>query len=322
MRIKTDVDVFALVVPAMEVLALVRLIANGQHEWLATPDTADAATRYFENKLPDESQTLTLLAESSFQVAAAYSAPSVGRRAPSVTAATLSAFVADLSRSACLVVEDREADGAFLGSLFRIFGRSRLSQALERGWLEFVHAGGTGRVVSVARGAKQHFHHLERVVAVVDSDRMTPGVQSPNAHIASRLAPDGVHVHILELREAENYIPTKALTTIRVVRGQRRVLSEKLEALKGLTVDQRGHLDFKNGFRMGANGPEVPASQASLYASVSESDRVRLVGGFGSSALECVSTAEASLKPSDFATVAPNARAELEDLLNKIERAL
>ncbi len=100
------------------------------------------------------------------------------------------------------------------------------------------------------------------------------------------------------------------------------MINGKLQALKSLASEQRGHLDFKNGFRMGANGPEVPASQASLFASVEAGDRARLVGGFGTKVLACVTTAEASLRPSDFDALGPNVRAELQHLLNSIERAL
>src|SRR5262249_13891263 len=111
------------------------------------------------------------------------------------------------------IVEDQDSDGCFIRVLARVLQADQVLRALSQGWLEIEHGGG-GSLAKVAESAVGRYRRLVRVAALLDSDRMVPGQRTNSHEKADRLRLLGVLVHVLELREAENYVPNRILRTI------------------------------------------------------------------------------------------------------------
>jgi hypothetical protein len=135
---------------------------------------------------------------------------------------------------------------------------------------------------------------------------MAPGVIGKGDEVAKLLKEQGVNVHVLHLREAENYVPNRVLATL----GKRRETSRRLDALKRLTPDQRGHFDMKHGFRAG-----IPDAQATLYADLPVDVMTRLSSGFGERVLEALAAQADALDETDFEGVGPGVAEELRSIL-------
>ncbi|RCG31382.1 hypothetical protein DQ384_11790 [Sphaerisporangium album] len=86
-------------------------------------------------------------------------------------------------------------------------------------------------------------------------------------------------VHVLELREAENYIPNRLLQAKKPYREA----SQRLKFFKKLTKEQRGHFDMKLGF--GKSG-EVPENQKSLFDGLPDKVVSGLKQGFGADVIK------------------------------------
>jgi hypothetical protein len=223
--------------------------------------------------------------------------------------------VEDLTRPAMLVVEDLESDGCFIRAIAAIFGNHHLLNALKNGWLEISHAGGS-RLEQVAKQKIQFFHKQIRVVALLDSDSMQPNERTANHSKSERLARLGSQTHVLELREAENYVPNS------VIRASMRpkTASKKLNLLKLLTPSQRGHFDMKNGFKTRDGQPVIPPEQQELFSNLDPQTVRGLQGGFGSKLLELLESEKAKLTINDFAKL--GVEREMNVLLSTIESVI
>jgi hypothetical protein len=210
-----------------------------------------------------------------------------------------------------LVVEDQETDGCFVRALAEIFRADRLRRALSKDWLLIVHGGGSGSLARVAREAARRFHRSIRVSALYDSDRLVPGTHTGCHTKANALAADAIVVHVLELREAENYVPNKVLASC----GKPSHAARKLGLLKRLTPQQRGHFAMKKGF-----GPAcvVPPEQAELFADLDSEILIGLRDGFGNDLLHRLSAMSSQLTERDFAAQGIDVDAEIRRFLGKI----
>jgi hypothetical protein len=310
-RVELAPEVFQVPDALTDLLRLLRYFADGRHDWVADPVVIDLAHGYFVAQAPNIASVCADLATKGTVAAQAWTASNEQTRIVRVEARTLSSYTEDLARPAVLVVEDQESDGFFITTVAKVFGFDRVQTALSRHWLEIRHGGGSGGVAKVAMAEVSRFSLCIRVAALLDSDRFVPGDRTRSHDKADQLSAAGVLVQVLELREAENYVPNRVLAGC----GKPREADKKLSALKRLTPDQRGHFDMKKGFAVGGT---VRAEQTGLYQGLDTRDLVALRGGFGTDLLRRLDEMSTHLTEHDFDSIGPRVVQELRALLGKI----
>lgn len=311
MRVSLATDVFTESTALTDILDLLRAFSFGHHDLLvAEPGIITAATEYLNEHAPNLASAYETLA-SKGTVASVWTATSAQGPVIQVNSATLADHSADLRRPAVFVVEDQESDGHFIKALCTVFRATRIQKALAEDWLRIEHGGGSGGVEKVAKVHAGRFRLFRRVAALLDSDRLIPGQQTKAHKQATHLESDGVIVHVLEFREAENYVPNRVLDRAR----NRRQASGMLTHLKRLTEQQRAHFDMKKGFA--ASGVILPEQQP-LYASLGMRATQGLRGGFGSDLLRRLEEDSAALTERDFDGLGAGVVPELRGLLDKL----
>lgn len=312
MRVELAPEVFHTPDSLMDLLQLIRCFTAGRHDWVAEPAVIDLAYSYFTKQAPSIASVTSDLATKGTVAAQAWT-PSVEQtRVVKVDARDLRSYTEDLSRPAILVVEDQESDGFFVSAVAKVFGFDRVETALRRGWLEIQHGGGSGGVPKVTMIAVQRFSVCTRVAALLDSDRFVPGTHTRSHDKAKELSTSDVVVHVLELREAENYVPNKVLAAS----ASQKDAHKKLNALKQLTSDQRGYLDMKRGFP--PQGGAFHSEHGDLYQGLDARVLSVLCGGFGASLLKRLYEMRDHLRERDFESAGPGVVHELRVLLGKI----
>ena len=311
MRVSLAADVFTESTALTDILDLLRAFTSGHHDLLvAEPGIVSAATAYLNEHAPKLAHAYETLGGKG-TVASAWTATPAQGPVLQITSATLADHSADLRRPAVFVVEDQESDGHFIKALCTVFRATRIQKALEEDWLRIEHGGGSAGVEKVAKVHAYHFRLFRRVAALLDSDRLLPGQQTKAHKQAARLASDGVVVHVLEFREAENYVPNRILAG---TRNHSRA-SLKLTHLKRLTAQQRAHFDMKKGFA--ASGGILPEQQP-LYSNLGMRATQELRGGFGSDLLRRLEEESATLTERDFDGLGTGVVPELRGLLDKL----
>jgi hypothetical protein len=309
-RVSFAADVFADPAALTDILDLIRAFATGRHDLMADPEIIAAATSYLSVNAPGHVAAFNLLAHKG-TVAATWAPVRTHLAAIEVTSATLEAHAADLRESAVLVVEDQDSDGHFVRAVCAALRAERILQALDNGWLEIAHGGGSDGVQRVAKAKVKRFRITARVMALLDSDRMLPG-QATRAHKKEQnLAAAGIQVHVLEFREAENYVPDQVLG--RIVRHKKSAI--RLTVFRRLSPEQRAFFDMKKGFKAGG---DVPIAQQSLYVNLGTQVLRGLQTGFGDDLLRHFKEASASLTERDFNELGPSVIPELRDFLAKL----
>ncbi|MFG2622315.1 hypothetical protein ACGFXC_32315 [Streptomyces sp. NPDC048507] len=311
MRIELSPAVFASPDSLIDILTILREVYEGRHDWQVSPESAQAGISYLRRHAKEFADLFAEFSHKSL-VEAAWRGPRAGS-VVEVEPDRLREYARDLCRPAQLVVEDEESDGNFLRAVFVAFSASRLLLALEKDWLEIRHGGG-GSLAKVAADAATKFTTTVRVAALLDSDRLIPG-QRTGSHVkADHLQGLGVRVHVLTLREAENYAPTRILAIV----GQRAETYRRIGHLKKLSPEQRGHYDMKSGFRSAGGKGSVPAAQEVLYRDVGEATVRGLGEGFGKGILKAMREHAGSLTVEDFDKIGPGVADELEMLMKVI----
>jgi hypothetical protein len=197
--------------------------------------------------------------------------------------ADLSACLHELQQPARVFLEDRGSDGRFIGCLVRAYERSSLQEALEasRAWVVLEHCGGgsgiKARVEEVLERSSMMSVSRERMMAMLDSDRFHPDHETDSMKTAKKIENCGIFVHVLRKRETENYLPVERLAE----------LDSQYQAAQAafarLTEQQRDYFDMKNGFKRSRGKAHFRKNHPDLFASVTEQDKLALVGGFGPS---------------------------------------
>ncbi|GAA1265528.1 hypothetical protein GCM10009677_16980 [Sphaerisporangium rubeum] len=271
MRVEIAAAIFVGDDHAHGALRLLALFVRGRHVWAVDPRDVPVLDVFLDRQVPCLADSYRDLARLS---AVQFGAYAVDDASPPVRVSPddLDDHVADLELPAVVVVENSGSDGSFLKALFSLFGGRELLKAMDENWLIVGHGGG-GDTYRRAEEEHSRFRRLDRVAVVFDSDRMSPGDPVKNAARIEQVRKRVPHVHVLRLREAENYLPNKLLRCARPYRES----STRIDFLKRLSFDQRGHFDMKNGF--GPNG--VPVTQEALYDGVSPRTIAGLTNGFG-----------------------------------------
>jgi hypothetical protein len=309
-RIELAAEVFVDAAALPHVLNLLKCVAEGRHDWEADPSVADTAHDYLQEHCPRLATTFAMLGRKGL-VAAAWRGAADSTIRVEINAADLVDLAADLSRPAVLVVENHVSDGSFVRAVARAFRADRIHHALRERWLEIDHGGGE-TLVGVAEEAAYGFRRLTRVAVVLDSDRMTPSRRTRAHDKADRLAKSGIVVHVLELREAENYVPNRVLAAT----GKGAI--RRLQLLRHLTPAQRGHFDMKEGFGPANGPPVVRPEQLALYADVDQRVLNGLRGGLGRDLLQQMETMSESLHERDFASLGTDVPDELRRMLDSL----
>jgi len=275
MRVEFALDVFGGDAPMPPIVNLMECVAVGRHDWSADPLTLDAAERYFEIHTPKAGPTYLELGRKG-SVDAAWRPPGTTTLVR-ITLSDLADVAEDLCRPAVLIVEDLHSDGCFVRAVAKVFRADHLLKALSHGWLVIRHGGGE-RLALVAEKDRRAFRREVRVVALLDSDRRRPQERTRAHEKADDLRNSGILVHVLELREAENYVPNRVLS---VAIARPRDARRKLECVKRLSPTQRGHYDMKIGFRQKNGTVAVHSEQKELFDGL-DGGTVRALGdGFG-----------------------------------------
>jgi hypothetical protein len=314
MQVAIDPEVFRMKRPhKVAIQAVFRLLETfdvGRHDWIIDPFEVDDFANFAPSHFPSLAATYASMARLASKRTAAWTGDEQ-REAIFVDNTSLVDLAADLGQSAVVVVEDLPSDGErFLGTLIEVFGPNRLRDAYREHWLEVVHSGGTGRMPAVAAAAAKRFRKLVRVVAFLDSDRLTLDAPGNRAKV-ERLATHCAYVHLLAWREAENYVPDVVLA--RCVSHS--PASKTVETLRRLLPHQRGVYDMKYGFRKG-----VQPEQMDIFGDLGASDLEILRDGFGKDILATLFALRSELTAADFEAVDPDAASELRALLDAIDR--
>lgn len=312
MRIEIGPGVFYRAEALPDLLVLFQSFIDGLHDWVAAPETIAVAREYLREHAPRLAETFVELARKG-TVAVTWAAAQSGT-VVRIENDDLSEHVVDLcKRPAVVVVENSTTDGSFIRTLCSVFNSSRLLEALANHWLEIEHGGGSD-LRKVAQDLAQRYHRRVRVMALVDSDRMFPGQETQKDVDAARMMAVGVVVHVLELREAENYVPNRVLG----MAGDPRDASRKLTLLERLTPEQRGYFDIKHGFGPVSRPPQIRQEQQALFHGVDREVLLGLRGGFGENLLTLMESISNGLTESDFSFLGEPCTTELRTLLAKL----
>lgn len=289
---------------------------EGRHEWAADELAIAALVAYFEGYAPSLAPVVESLGQKSI-VDTAWSAGPVGTPVR-ITAAELPHLAEDLGRAAVLVVEDLVNDGAFIRAVATVFNNRRVLTALANQWLVLRHAGGTGRFPAVVTAERSGFRVFARIAVLADSDRWTPGQITPIHRKAEDFRAAGLSVHVLALREAENYLPHRVLAAC----GDPASSSATLTALKRLTPEQRDHYDMKHGFGKRTEPARIRPEQRALFAGLDQHTRNALRGGFGDNLLPTFERHRGTVTVADIAALGAHVEHDLQVLLSTIESVI
>ncbi|GAB3156791.1 hypothetical protein GCM10027290_55440 [Micromonospora sonneratiae] len=291
---------------------LLRCFSEQRHDWVTDPNVVYAVQEFLPKHLPQLADTYVALAQDA-AVAQAWTGTSQASDVVRVPRADLADFAADLCQAAVVVVENQESDGYFLKTIAHVLGDKRIRIAINQHWIEIANGGGSS-LLKVAKEAATRFRRVVRVVAVLDSDRLIPRQRTGSHDKADALASIDVAVHVLDRREAENYVPYRVLARV----GRLGEASQRLRLLKQLTPEQRDHYDMKHGFRKAGDPPAVLPAQRSLFHGLDGKLRAGLHTGFGTDLLERMHAGRDGLTEHDFAQLGDGVVAELRMLLATI----
>ena len=233
-----------------------------------------------------------------------------------------------------VIVEDENSDGAFLLWMARLLGRDVIREAYSNGQLLFRHAGGKNQFPKCARAlsfgvwprAGRPILSLQfRAIAMLDSDSRYPG-DTPNVSIAKETLENVAHVHILNGRTIENYVPLRY--------ARKRLAQDGLEPLADaffrMSDLQREHFPMKRGYvDDGVPAKPLPLSQflsdqrfdppeRAQFSGIGAQDWALFAGGFGTRLAAVFQDPGLRCEPQDSHLLTPRQRVELNALMSKI----
>jgi len=318
MRVELRPSTFSDDVELRDVLNLIHCFTSGRHDWVALdPSVIDIAEDYLQQYLPKAAASCAELAQKG-TVAATWAAGSIAVPSISVEESNLADSVHDLCRPAIFVVENENSDPVFVEAVCRAFDDKRILDALEHGWMEYAHGGGS-TIESVARSEARRFRAHVRVAALLDSDSQHRTHRTENHVKGARLAELGVAVHVLTLREVENYIPNKVLAATGN-RGKWSESSKRMTSLKALPLERRGYFDMKRGYV--ESDPSKPQQAQQAWAADLDTKILKdLCGGFGGNVLlELRKFPNLSIR--DFESTGEDVRVEIRQFLTTINSVI
>lgn len=294
-------------------IELLRCFAEQRHEWVTDAVVVVAVEQFLPKHVPSLAGSYVALARKAAVAVQAWTGTSQAGEVVRVTRADLADHAADLCQPAVVVVENQESDGYFLEAVAHVLGDQRIRNALRERWVEICNGGGS-TLVKVAREAASRFRRVVRVSAVLDSDRLIPRQRTGSHDKADQLRRLDIAVHVLERREAENYVPYRVLARI----GRAAEASERLKRLKQLTPQQREHYDMKHGFRRVDKSTDAAEAHQELFPDIDQRARRVLHDGFGTDLLKRLHDDRNGLTERDFAQLGDDVLTELRTMLATI----
>lgn len=283
----------------MPVLRMVDFTIEGRHDWHPDPDTAMVAVDYLEANLPYEASWREYILNAS--KASAWQQEE--RQHVTVTAENLKAMIDDLGLPVFVVVENSHGDGSFLWAVFRAYD-PELYGALQRNWLDIVHAGGKGDMPKVTEQRAERFQCMCRVLVVKDNDNMQD-VAPDDGELDPWPPHEPVH-HMWRRHEVENYLPDAVLR-----RSKHHDTELLIERLRAMTPDQQRWIDMKKGV---GNDPKK------LFDDLDEEVRKVWKQGFGKRLPSPLVPHDSVLTVEDFQSLGEDVHEELMCLLRKIRQ--
>lgn len=315
MRVELAPEVFTAAAPEpRQITAAAKLLEafdEDRHDWIVDIEAVDdAIADYLRRHHPTLADGYLPMARKSAVKTNAWTGTSQRGHVLLVEPESLPEHASDLTRAAIVVIENLPGDEYFLNSVIRAFRAHRIEQAFHMKWAELRHSGGSGSMPAVAEAEADRFHRTIRVIAVFDSDSLTPEHEGPNRVKAKNLADKGISAHVLLLREAENYAPDMVLAST----GNQIQTALQVEHLGRLAPRQRGHFDMKKGFK-----PKDKPEQRGFFDDLDTDTRRILHPGFGDNVLKQMFEMRDDLCEADFEAMSPEAAEDLRKLLALIE---
>lgn len=191
----------------------------------------------------------------------------------------------------CILVENRDSDGAFVKRILRELDESLYSMwERDKKSIRFDSLGGKGQMVQEVQSREKEVPYRPRLVAIIDSDKRAPvdSVSREARRLRRTCQKLGIACWVLAKREAENYLPRVLLDRWPNVGADHRRL---VNAWDRLTDDQKDFFDFKQGL------PDNPTpDEEVLFDDMSPIDRDILSRGFGQIAHKLWNDYEISVK--------------------------
>lgn len=191
----------------------------------------------------------------------------------------------------CILVENRFSDGLFVERIVK-----ELEESLHTLWnqkgnpIQVDSVGGKGQMRQEVERRTSGKPYRPRLVAIVDSDRKSPGADpSKDARRLCRACEEhNLPCWILAKREAENYLP-RILLLARQDTGEDH--ERRVDAWDRLNDDQKNFFDMKSGL------PNAPSEvERDLFGELSSADRKTLSDGFGPNVDKCWTLGNISAK--------------------------
>lgn len=149
-----------------------------------------------------------------------------------------------------IILENDLNDSHFFNVIFSNFPEisKKIRHHKKNAWLKYSNAGGCTNIInhinaiitSYAALPKDNFRYL-RCFVLIDSDKYYPAMKLNNARdtLITFLKDNNIPHHILEKREAENYIPNEVLVTVG---------GDYLQSYMNLNPTQKDFFDVEKGF--------------------------------------------------------------------------
>jgi hypothetical protein len=193
-----------------------------------------------------------------------------------------------LSSPLLVVVESAGSDGTFVKALIRCFGNKSIKTAVERDWIMFDNAGGSGGLGSAIGRIEERLSKevaKRRTFVLFDSDHEHAkdnwrGKSESRARL--ELEENGYAIYGLYKRMIENYLPDEALKEIVTKRGDT-VANDTLKIVLGFSPEQRDFYHLKKGFNYNSKVEGYPKKLfQNVFANKNSPDYRTLHKGFES----------------------------------------
>ncbi|WP_157036210.1 hypothetical protein [Streptomonospora alba] len=316
MRVRLCSKLFEADGHSRQIYDLIQEFVRGRHDWVIDPRDAVTAGDYCHRNFGRLGSSAAEFARKA-SVNQAWAGSGATQPPVNVTSETLHDDVHDLRQSAYLIVEDRYSDRSFLVAVAHVLDGNDVLRALSTNHLELQHGGGSGRVKDHCAEDLNRFRRTKRVAVLLDSDRLQPGQSTKSHRTADELRQLGAWVHVLELREAENYVPNKVLAAV----TPHKQVGRRIDALKLLSAQQRGYFDMKKGF---AGKPQPSTNHGDLYSDLEDTTVDVLGSGFGDNLTKLLEreAAPGKITASDFESIGKGVVEELRGLLAMLRRII
>lgn len=193
-----------------------------------------------------------------------------------------------------IILENSKNDSCFIVAIINHFEEDNIAKEhLQNGWINFENIGGCTNTENFMDSFLSVFEDLAaknnrelsdyfRGLIILDSDKEYPSQPPKHTKLIYSLNEKGIsHIHILEKRMMENYMPDEVfdeLKTLYAKKDRYRDLVAWINVYQHLTNEQKDYLKYYDGF----NGDQstLDSNVRAVYASLSTTNFGILQNGF------------------------------------------